>query len=63
MLRRIKQVFCIHVWEYESDMFNQKECRKCGKIKCLQPCRLTGFSFLENKKWTTNIAKLIHIVN
>lgn len=34
MLRIIKQVFCIHVWEYESDMFNQKECRKCGKIKC-----------------------------
>ncbi|MDV7706704.1 hypothetical protein [Acinetobacter pittii] len=28
MLRIIKQVFCIHVWEYESDMFNQKECRK-----------------------------------
>ncbi|PSE95872.1 hypothetical protein C7G75_07295 [Acinetobacter nosocomialis] len=35
MLRIIKQVFCIHVWEYESDMFNQKECRKCGKIKNL----------------------------
>ena len=45
MLRIIRQVFCFHVWEYESDMFNQKECRKCGKIKCLQPCRLTGFSF------------------
>ncbi|PSD73941.1 hypothetical protein C7G49_13825 [Acinetobacter pittii] len=35
MLRIIKQVFCIHVWEYESDMFNQKECRKCGRIKVI----------------------------
>lgn len=35
MLRIIKQVFCIHVWEYGLD-YNEdriKECRKCGKIK------------------------------
>lgn len=37
MLRIIKQVFCIHVWEYGSDYNDDpiKECRKCGKIKCL----------------------------
>jgi len=37
MLRRIKQVYRTHVWEYESD-YNEdliKECRNCGKIKCL----------------------------
>ena len=39
MLRIIKQIFCIHVWEYELDYSEDriKECRKCGKIKCLQP--------------------------
>lgn len=37
MLRRIKQVFCIHVWEYELDYNDDpiKECRNCGKIKVI----------------------------
>ncbi len=37
MLRIIKQVFCIHVWEYGSDYNDDpiKECRKCGKISVI----------------------------
>gem|GEM_PF-1610292 len=34
MLHNLRQVFCIHVWEYDFDITHDeiKECRKCGKI-------------------------------
>jgi len=33
MLKFLKQLFCAHEYEYESDIFIQIECRKCGKVK------------------------------
>lgn len=34
MLHNFRQVFCIHIWEYDFDIAHDeiKECRKCGKI-------------------------------
>ena len=29
----LKRLFCIHQYDYESDIFVQVECRKCSKIK------------------------------
>ena len=33
MLKFLKQLFCTHEYEYESDIFVQIECRKCKKKK------------------------------
>ncbi len=33
MLQFLKRLFCIHAYDYESDIFNQAECRKCGKCQ------------------------------
>lgn len=33
MLQFLKRLFCIHQFDYESDVFAQVECRKCGKYK------------------------------
>lgn len=33
MMRFLKRLFCIHVFDYESDISIQAECRKCEKIK------------------------------
>jgi len=33
MFKFLKQLFCTHEYEYESDIFIQVECRKCGKLK------------------------------
>ncbi|EKU38235.1 hypothetical protein ACINWC141_2002 [Acinetobacter sp. WC-141] len=34
MLSNLRQIFCIHIWEYDFDIAHDeiKECRKCGKI-------------------------------
>ena len=29
----LKRLFCIHQYDYESDIFVQIECRKCSKVK------------------------------
>lgn len=31
MLQFLKRLFCFHHYDYESDIFVQVECRKCGK--------------------------------
>lgn len=33
MLQFLKRLFCIHDYDYESDIFVQIECRNCGKVK------------------------------
>ena len=33
MFKFLKQLFCAHEYEHESDIFVQIECRKCGKLK------------------------------
>jgi len=33
MLQFLRKLFCIHTFDYESDIFIQAECRKCGKEK------------------------------
>ncbi len=33
MLKFLKRLFCIHEYDYESDIFRQAECRKCEKVK------------------------------
>ena len=33
MLQFLQRLFCFHHYDYESDIFNQAECRKCGKVK------------------------------
>lgn len=33
MLQFLKRLFCFHHYDYESDIFNQAECRKCGKAR------------------------------
>lgn len=37
MLQFLQRLFCFHHYDYESDIFNQAECRKCGKVKIDQP--------------------------
>ena len=37
MLQFLKRLFCFHHYDYESDIFIQIECRKCGKVKIDQP--------------------------
>ena len=33
MLRLLRRLFCFHEFDYESDIFVQAECRKCGKLE------------------------------
>lgn len=35
MLKFLKRLFCIHVWEHDKDINGDdiKECRKCEKVK------------------------------
>lgn len=33
MFQFLKRLFCFHHYDYESDIFIQVECRKCGKVK------------------------------
>ena len=33
MLQFLNRLFCIHDYDYESDIFIQAECRNCGKVK------------------------------
>lgn len=33
MFGLLKRLFCVHKFDYESDIFIQIECRKCGKVK------------------------------
>lgn len=33
MLRLLRRLFCFHDFDYESDIFAQAECRKCGKLE------------------------------
>lgn len=33
MLQFLKRLFCIHEFDYESDIFAEVECRKCSKTK------------------------------
>lgn len=33
MLQFFQKLFCFHAFDYESDIFAEVECRKCGKTK------------------------------
>lgn len=33
MLQFLRKLFCFHAFDYESDIFAEVECRKCGKTK------------------------------
>jgi len=33
MLQFLKRLFCIHAFDYESDISVRAECRNCGKTK------------------------------